>query len=254
MRLNDSLRQSNEELERFAYICSHDMQEPVRMMSLYAEMLMEDAGPRLDEADRRHVDFIVRNSRIIKSMISDILAFSRVGRDPIPFQMVDSAAILKDVLQDLEPEIAHKRARVTFAALPALRTNPTLLRLLFQNLVGNALKFQAGSKAPEISVAATEVDKVWRFEVRDNGIGIDERHRDEVFAIFRRLHTRDEFPGNGIGLSTCRKFVNLVGGTLDFTSTPGQGTTFIFTIPEAKGTVFPLESIGKKRPWGLEID
>jgi len=247
LQLNDSLRQSNAELERFAYICSHDMQEPVRMMSLYAEMLMEDAGPHLNEANRRHIDFIIHNSRVMKSMISDILTFSRVGRDPIPFQMVDGAAILKDVLHDLEPEIARKHARVTFAALPTLRTNPTLLRLLFQNLIGNALKFQAGPKAPEISVTASEADKVWRFEVRDNGIGIDERYREDVFAIFRRLHTRDEFPGNGIGLSTCRKFVTLIGGTLDFTSTPGQGTTFIFTIPEARGTVFPLESTGKQR-------
>ncbi len=247
MQLNDSLRQSNEELERFAYICSHDMQEPVRMMSLYAEMLMEDAGPRLDEADRRHVDFIVRNSRVIKSMIGDILTFSRVGRDPIPFQPVDTAAILRDVLLELEPEIAGKHARITFSGLPTLRTNPTLVRLLFQNLVGNALKFQPGRQTPEIAVRATEADRGWRFEVRDNGIGIDERYRDEVFAIFRRLHTRDEFPGNGIGLSTCRKFLTLVGGAIDFTSTPGQGSTFVFTIPEARGTVFPLESIIKQR-------
>ncbi|WP_443750342.1 sensor histidine kinase [Asticcacaulis solisilvae] len=234
MQLNDSLRQSNEELERFAYICSHDMQEPVRMMSLYAEMLMEDAGERLDEADRRHVDFIVRNSRVMKTMISDILRFSRVGRDPVEFYPVDSEAILKDVLLELAPEIERLNARVTFSGLPAFRTNPTLVRLLFQNLVGNALKFQTGARAPEIAVSAEEGDKAWRFEVRDNGIGIDERYRDEVFAIFRRLHTRDEFPGNGIGLSTCRKFLGLVGGAIDFTSVPGEGTTFTFILPEAR--------------------
>ncbi len=236
LQLNDSLRQSNEELERFAYICSHDMQEPVRMMSLYAEMLLEDASPRLDEADRRHVAFIVRNSHVIKSMISDILIFSRVGRDPIAFQPVNSDAILNDVLLELEPEIARRHAKIRFSDLPTLRTNPTLLRLLFQNLIGNALKFQLGARPPEIVVTATATtDKAWRFDVRDNGIGIDERYRDEVFAIFRRLHTRDEFPGNGIGLSTCRKFVNLVGGSIDFTSTPGKGTNFFFVLPEATG-------------------
>ncbi len=247
MVLNDSLRQSNEELERFAYICSHDMQEPVRMMSLYAEMLMEDAAPRLDEADRRHIDFIVRNSRVMKSMISDILTFSRVGRDPIPFQMVDSAAILRDVLLEMGPEIARTGANISFSNLPSLRSNATLIRLLFQNLIGNALKFQPARQVPEITVSAAEAGKAWRFEVRDNGIGIDECHRDQVFAIFRRLHTRDEFPGNGIGLSTCRKFLILIGGTIDFTSAPGQGTTFVFTIPEATAPGLPVESIIKQR-------
>lgn len=247
MQLNDSLRQSNEELERFAYICSHDMQEPVRMMSLYAEMLMDDAAPRLDEADRRHVAVIIRNSRVVKSMISDILTFSRVGRDTITFQTVDSEAILKDVLLELAPEIEKTDARIAFSSLPTLRTNPTLIRLLFQNLVGNALKFQPGTRPPEITVSATEIDKAWRFEVHDNGIGIDTQYRDEVFAIFRRLHTRDEFPGNGIGLSTCRKFLHIVGGSLDFISVPGEGSTFVFTIPEAKGSIFPLEGMGKKR-------
>ncbi|MBW8882210.1 MAG: hybrid sensor histidine kinase/response regulator, partial [Asticcacaulis sp.] len=246
MQLNDSLRQSNEELERFAYICSHDMQEPVRMMSLYAEMLMEDAAPRLDEADRRHVAYIIRNSHVIKSMINDILTFSRVGRDPIEFQMVDCEAVLRDVLLGMQPEIDHKQAKIVFSGLPVLRTNPTLVRLLFQNLVGNALKFQTGLRPPEIAVTASEADKVWRFEVRDNGIGIDARYRDEVFAIFRRLHTRDEFQGNGIGLSTCRKFLALVGGSLDFTAAPGQGSTFFFTLPEGRATVFPLDGIMKQ--------
>lgn len=247
MQLNDSLRQSNEELERFAYICSHDMQEPVRMMSLYAEILLSDAAPRLDETDRKHVAFIIRNSRVIKSMINDILTFSRVGRDPITFQTVDSEAVLKDVLLELAPEIDGTNAKITFSPLPAFRTNPTLIRLLFQNLIGNALKFQPGTRSPEITVTASEADKVWRFEVSDNGIGIDAQYRDEVFAIFRRLHSRDEFPGNGIGLSTCLKFLHLVGGSLDFTSVPGEGSTFVFTIPEAKGPIFPLESLGKKR-------
>jgi len=234
MHLNESLRQSNEELERFAYICSHDMQEPVRMMSLYAEMLMEDAAPRLEEADRRHIDFIVRNSRVMKVMISDILRFSRVGRDPIEFTVVNTEAILKDVLTELRQEIDRCGASVTCSSLPVFRTNTTLIRLLFQNLISNALKFQTGTRHAEISISAHELDRAWRFEVRDNGIGIDERHREEVFAIFRRLHTREEFPGNGIGLSTCRKFLGLVGGTIDFTSTPGEGTTFVFVVPEAR--------------------
>jgi signal transduction histidine kinase len=231
MKLNASLRQSNEELERFAYICSHDMQEPVRMMNLYAGLLDEDAGSRLDEANRRHLQYIRENAVRMQKMIRDILTFSRVGRENVGLEPVDCNAIMREVMAEFEPVLAANSGRLTWGKLPVLVTNITLVRILLQNLVGNALKFQDGTRAPEISVSATQVAGMWRFDVSDNGIGIDEAFRDRVFTIFQRLHRNEDYPGTGIGLSTCRKFVQLFGGTIDFTSTPGEGSVFSFTIP-----------------------
>ena len=232
VKLNQDLRQSYDELERFAYICSHDMQEPVRMMHLYAGMLMEDAHDTLDEVSRRHLTLISDNALRIRNMITDILQFSRVGRDPVPIETVDCDAILGEVLGDFNREITNRAARVTRAPLPAIDTNPTLVRIVLQNLVGNALKYQDRLRAPQIDVSAQEDARAWRFEVRDNGIGIDPAHRDAVFAIFQRLNRQEDYPGSGVGLSTCRKFLDLVGGEIDFVSAPGKGATFWFTLPK----------------------
>ena len=231
MKLNTSLRQSNEELERFAYICSHDMQEPVRMMNLYAGLLDEDAGGRLDEASRRHLQYIRDNAVRMQKMIRDILTFSRVGRENVGLEPVDCNAIMREVQAEFEPIIAAKAAKLTWTNLPVLVTNITLVRILLQNLVGNALKFQDGSRPPKISVSAVQAGDMWRFEICDNGIGIDDAFRDRIFTIFQRLHRNEDYPGTGIGLSTCRKFVELCGGSIDFTSAPGQGSVFSFTLP-----------------------
>ncbi len=231
VKLNTSLRQSNEELERFAYICSHDMQEPVRMMNLYAGLLDEDAKDHLDEASRRHLQYIRDNAVRMQKMIRDILTFSRVGRENVGLEPVDCNAIMREVQAEFEPVIAMKSGKLIWTKLPVLVTNITLMRILLQNLVGNALKFQDGSRPPEISVSATQVGDMWRFDIRDNGIGIDEAFRDRIFTIFQRLHRNEDYPGTGIGLSTCRKFVDLCGGTIDFSSTPGLGSVFSFTLP-----------------------
>ncbi len=231
MRLNHDLRQSYDELERFAYICSHDMQEPVRMMHLYAGMLMEDTHDVLDEISRRHLKLIADNAERMRKMISDILQFSRVGRDPVQTERVDCDTIAGEVLSDFSREIIAKAARVTRSPLPVVTSNPTLVRIVLQNLIGNALKFQDGLRTPEIDISAHEDGKAWRFEVRDNGIGIDPAGHDHVFAIFQRLHRQEEYPGSGVGLSTCRKFLSLAGGEIGFVSSPGKGTTFWFTLP-----------------------
>lgn len=231
LRLNAILSQSNEELERFAYICSHDMQEPVRMMNAFAGLLAESSEESLGEGGRRYLNFILDNARRMQKMISDILAFSRVGREEIALEPVDSEAILGEILCEFEDAIRDSRARVTHGPLPCLETSSTLLRVLFQNLIGNALKFQNGRQPPEIAVDAVRDGRFWRFSVKDNGIGIDEAFRGRIFTIFQRLHRKEDYPGTGIGLSTCRKFIQLCGGDIDFTSAPGEGTTFHFTLP-----------------------
>ncbi len=233
LHLNAILSQSNEELERFAYICSHDMQEPVRMMNAFAGLLAETSDENLGEGGRRYLNFILDNARRMQKMISDILTFSRVGREEIALETVDCQAILGEILTEFEDAIERSGAMITYDPLPRLETSSTLVRVLFQNLIGNALKFQKGNLPPEITINAVRQGRFWRFSVKDNGIGIDEAFRTRIFTIFQRLHRKEDYPGTGIGLSTCRKLIQLCGGDIDFTSAPGQGTTFYFTLPNA---------------------
>ncbi len=231
LRLNAVLSQSNEELERFAYICSHDMQEPVRMMNAFAGLLAEHAAEKLDDGSRRYLNFILDNARRMQKMINDILTFSRVGREDIIVETVDCEAVLAEVLSEFEDQIREADAQVTYGHLPRLEASSTLVRILFQNLIGNALKYQDGNRRPEVEIAAVRQRHAWRFAVKDNGIGIDETFRSRIFTIFQRLHRKEDYPGTGIGLSTCRKFIQLYGGEIDFVSAPGEGTTFQFTLP-----------------------
>jgi signal transduction histidine kinase len=223
LRLNEDLSRSNEELERFAYICSHDMQEPARMMSCYAELVAEQYRQTIDGKGQKYLTFIVDNARHMQKMIVDILDFSRAGREQLQIEPVDSGRILRDVLKEFEAPIADKKARVICDEMPTVNCSATMLHVLFQNLIGNALKFQNGSQTPEITITATPTDNEWRFSVRDNGIGIDPAFGDRVFAIFQRIHRREEYPG--------KKLVQLYGGKIWFDSAPDQGTTFTFTIP-----------------------
>ncbi len=232
LKLNVVLRQSNEELERFAYICSHDMQEPVRMMNSYGGLLEKNAVPLLDDKGKKYLTFIISNAQRMQKMIQDILTFSRIGREEVKVEMVDCNAIAREVLAEFETVIKEKNARTQCDSLPTLETSPTLMRVLLQNLLGNALKFQDGSKPPEITIMAERGQSFWRFTVSDNGIGIDPAFHHKIFAIFQRLHRKEDYPGTGIGLSTCKKFVELCGGTIGFESASGRGTTFFFTLPQ----------------------
>ena len=230
LRLNDVLTRSNEELERFAYICSHDMQEPVRLINSYTEVLEHKYRQSFDENGRKYIGIITSHAQHLRKLISDILAFSRVGREEIVLEKVDMEAILTETMEEFESTITEKHAVITHGKLPTIHTSSTLVRMLFQNLISNALKFNDGSKSPEIHIDAEKRPDEWRFSVQDNGIGIDPRYRDKVFAIFQRIHRRDEYPGAGIGLSACHKYLNLCGGTLWFESTPGKGSIFYFTL------------------------
>ena len=231
LKLNATLQQSNEELERFAYICSHDMQEPVRMMNSYAGLLEEKCVGSLGEEGEKYLRFIAGNAKRMQKMIQDILTFSRVGREEVKIETVDCNEIVREVLAEFEAVIASKGAIVTCPDLPFIATSPTLMRVLLQNLIGNALKFQDGARPPRIEIGARVVGDAWQFSVQDNGIGIDHKFNNRIFTIFQRLHRKEEYPGTGIGLSTCRKFVRLCGGDIQFESELGKGTNFIFTIP-----------------------
>ena len=204
------------------------------MMNTYAGFLAEDAVDQLDENNTRYVRYIRDNAVRMQKMIRDILAFSRVGREEMKLESVDCQQMLDEVLLEFEDIIAVKDARVTSGALPVIESSTTLIRVLLQNLIGNALKFQDGKKPPEISISARRDGVMWRFDVKDNGIGIDPAFSDRIFTIFQRLHRTEDYPGTGIGLSTCRKFIRLCGGDIVFTSRPGEGTTFSFTVPDKR--------------------
>jgi two-component system sensor histidine kinase/response regulator len=234
LKLNTTLTQSNEELERFAYICSHDLQEPVRIMKSYAEILERNYRPALDANGSRYLGFISSHARHMHQMINDILAFSRVGREEMTLEQVDCAQLARDVLAEFETIISEKAAIVACEMLPTLISNATIMRVLLQNLIGNALKFHDGSRVPHINVSAVREKTGWQFCVRDNGIGIEPQYHAQVFAIFRRIHRKEEYPGMGIGLSTCKKLVELCGGMVWFESQPHAGTAFYFTIPIAE--------------------
>jgi signal transduction histidine kinase len=234
--LNSALAQQNAELERFAYICSHDMHEPVRMMNSYSMLLQEASAGQLDEMGDKYLRFVRQNAERLQAMIEQILNFSRVGREEIASETIDCNRLVAGVLDDFEPTIQESGARIECGELPVMTASPLLLRTLFHNLIGNALKFRQAGRTPQISIdvaeAQTAGSPAWRFSVRDNGIGIDEQFRDKVFAMFQRIHLKEEYPGTAIGLSICKKFIELCGGSIDFESRPGEGTAFFFTLPQ----------------------
>ncbi|MGQ9677680.1 MAG: PAS domain S-box protein [bacterium] len=225
----EELRRSNQELERFAYVASHDLQEPLRMVGSYIGLLARRYQGKLDGDADEFINFAVDGVRRMQGLINDLLTYSRVGtrgKEPVP---TDSNAVFSRVLLNLKVAIEEKMAVVTSASLPVVRADERQLEQLLQNLVGNALKFT--KESPRVEVWAERVDGMWRFAVKDNGIGIDPKHSEKVFEIFQRLHTREEYPGTGIGLAVCKKIVERHGGKIWFESEVGRGTTFFFTLP-----------------------
>lgn len=234
LRLNATLQQSNEELERFAYICSHDMQEPVRMMRNFSDILAENYAGSLDESGIKYLKFITSSASQMQKMIADILAFSRIGREIPEIETVNCQDVYNEVLEKFMDIIDKKNVKVTCDTLPTLEACNTLMRVLLQNLIGNALKFQDGSRPPEIKIKAEKKNNAWEFSISDNGIGIDPTFNDKVFSVFQRYHRKDDYPGTGIGLSTCKKFLEIYGGSIWFESTLGKGSTFYFALPQGE--------------------
>jgi two-component system, sensor histidine kinase and response regulator len=224
-----TLKRSNAELEQFAYVASHHLPEPLRMVTSYLQLLERRYQGRLDADAQEFIGYAVDGAKRMQVLINDLLAYSRLTTHRQPLVPIDCEALLKATLADLAQAIAEAGATVTHGPLLKVSGDPTQLGQLFQNLICNALKFR-GEKPPEIRIEAAKHPSDWMFSVRDNGIGIEPRYAERVFLIFERLHGPGQYPGTGIGLAICKKIVARHGGRIWVESQPGQGATFYFTL------------------------
>jgi PAS domain S-box-containing protein len=228
------LARSNAELEQFAYVASHDMQEPLRMVASYVQLLARRYKDRFDDDANEFIGYAVEGAKRMQQMINDLLAYSRVGRRAEIFKPIECETALDWALMNLATLIAESNSVVTHDPLPNVVACAGQLGQLFQNLIGNAVRFRAGSP-PRVHVSAERNGGEWLFSVRDNGIGFDMKYADRIFMIFQRLHGKGHYPGTGIGLAICKKIVERHGGRIWVESDPGEGTTFYFTIPAEGG-------------------
>ena len=228
------LARSNEELQQFAYVASHDLQEPLRAVSGFLKLLDERYKTRLDEKAREFIDFAVEGASRMSQLVRDLLEYSRVASKGTELLPTDAERALAKALANLHVAIQESEAAVTHDELPAVMGDPTQVMQLFQNLVGNAIKFCAPDRPCRVHVSARKEGDMWEFAVRDNGIGIPADAHDRIFVIFQRLHARDRYGGTGIGLAICKKIVERHGGTIRVESTPGEGSAFLFTLPEVR--------------------
>ncbi len=228
-QLNEELIQSNRDLEQFAYVASHDLQEPLRAVTSYAQLLARKYQGNLDAKADKYINYIVDGATRMQQLIEDLLEFSRVGTRAKALVPTDCDNVLNQVLENLKIAIAQNRAKITHDPLPTIMGDEIQLIQLFQNLIGNAIKFR-GEEPLRIHISVETREKEWLFSVRDNGIGIETEYFERIFTIFQRLHSKSEYPGTGIGLAVCKKIVERHGGHIWVKSQSGAGTTFYFTI------------------------
>ena len=229
-RYQQRLEASNERLQQFAYVASHDLQEPLRMITRFLRLLEQRYGTELDDDATEFIEFAVDGAERMEDMIEGLLAYSRVETRGNPFEAVDLDAVLDDVVTDLGVRIDETGADITAESLPTVSGDASQLRQLFQNLLENALQY-SGDQRPRVSITVTRVEDEWIISISDEGIGIDQADADRVFDVFERLHTHDEYKGTGIGLALCRRVVEHHGGEIWVEGEPHDGTTFSFTLP-----------------------
>jgi PAS domain S-box-containing protein len=232
-KASEELKRSNSDLEQFAYVASHDLQEPLRAVGGYAKLLQRRYQGKLDAKALEYISGAVEGVVRMEQLILDLLAFSRVGTRGAAFVPTDLNSVVDAALYNLQTSIQSAQATVSRDPLPAMQVDPTQITQLFQNLVGNAIKFRK-EEPPKIHIGAKQKDGVWAFSVQDNGIGIDPQYSERIFQIFQRLHTRKSYPGTGIGLAICKKIVERHGGRIWVESRPDHGSTFHFVIPETQ--------------------
>lgn len=229
-RAQEELTRSNRDLEQFAYVASHDLQEPLRMVAIYTQLLAERYQGQLDANADKYIQYAVDGASRMQTLVQDLLTFSRVGRGGNHLKLTDCDDLVEAGLKNLQASILQSGAQIQREQLPSVLADGSLLAQVFQNLIGNAIKFR-GTEPPVIRVTAERRGKEWVFSVADNGIGIAPEHAETVFVIFKRLHTCAEYPGSGIGLSICKKIVEQHGGQIWVESQVGNGATFKFTLP-----------------------
>ncbi len=228
----EELERSNRDLEQFAYVASHDLQEPLRMVTGFMRLLEERCG-QLDDTSHEYIDYAVDGAGRMQQMIADLLTYSRVGTQGKQPVSVDVGEVLEYAKANLRATIDETQAVIESDPLPTIEADPAQLRQLLQNLLSNALKFRAEDRRPEVHIGVCREDRQWVFHVRDNGIGVEPRQHERMFMLFQRLHTREKYPGSGIGLAVCKKIVERHGGRIWVESAPEEGTTFFFTFPVA---------------------
>jgi PAS domain S-box-containing protein len=223
------LKQKNIELEQFAYVVSHDLQEPLRTVSGFVDLLRRHYKGKEDEVSGRYINYITEASQRMRILVKDLLDYSRLGRER-KLGQIDCNEVVREALSDLAIAIRESQAKVNIEALPVISGYRTEIKQLFQNLISNSLKFRKPNEIPVIDLWAEDDKDFWKFTIRDNGIGINKKHWDRIFVIFQRLHLKNEYDGTGIGLAHCKKIVELHEGKIWLESTPGNGTDFFFTI------------------------
>ena len=236
-RSEEDLRRANQALEHFAFAASHDLQEPLRNVAVYTQLLRKRYGGSLGGQANDFMQVIIDGAQRMSRLVSDLLAYTSVaGLDREPAGTVDAESVFEQVIADLHQVIRERRAEITHDPLPRVNVKDVHLRQLFQNLIGNALKYQQDETSPKVHVRALKVDNRWQFSIIDNGIGISPEYQEQVFGVFRRLHVNEgKYAGTGIGLAICQRIVERYSGRIWVESKLGEGATFYFTLPSEGG-------------------